>query len=64
MLTIARCFIDFRDFNSQPAWRTGDHVLMPNVRTWRKNVGSPTFVSRVECSFVRPFPWFGDNFCT
>ena len=23
---IARCFIDFGDFNSQPAWRTGDHV--------------------------------------
>ena len=33
---IARCFIDFRDFISQPAWRTGDHVLMPNVRTWGK----------------------------
>ena len=37
---IARCFIDFGDFNSQPAWRTGDHVLMPNVKTWSKNAGA------------------------
>ena len=42
---IVRRFIDLGDFNTQPAWRTGDHVLMPNLKTWRKNAGSPTFVS-------------------
>ena len=41
---IARCFIDFGDFNSQPTRRIGDHVLMPNVKTWRKNAGSSTLV--------------------
>ena len=45
---IARCFIDFGDFNSQPRWRTGDHVPMPDVRTWRQNAGSPTFVSCID----------------
>ena len=39
---IARCSIDLDDFNSQPARRTGDHVLMPDVKTWRKNAGSST----------------------
>ena len=33
---IAHCFTDFGDFNSEPAWRTGDHVLMPNVKTLGK----------------------------
>ena len=42
---IARCFIDFGDFNSRPYGRTGVHVPMPDVRTWRKNAGSPTFAS-------------------
>ena len=45
---IARCFIDHGDFNSQPCWRTGDHVLMTDVRTWRKNAGSPTIVSCID----------------
>ena len=36
------------DSNSQLCWRTGDHVLMPNVRSWRKNAGSPSFVSCVD----------------
>ena len=45
---IARCFIDLADFNSQPAWRTGDHVLMPDVISWRKNAGSSTFVSFID----------------
>ena len=45
---IARCFIDFGDFNSQPCGRTGGHVLMPDVRTWRKNAGSPLFVSSID----------------
>ena len=29
---IARCFSDFGKFISQPAWRTGDHVLMPKCK--------------------------------
>ena len=41
---IARSFIDLGDFNSQPTLRIGDHVLMPNLKTWRKNVGLSTFV--------------------
>ena len=45
---IARCFIDFGDFNSQPYSRTGDHVFMPNVRIWRKNAASPTLVSCID----------------
>ena len=45
---IARCFIDIGDFNSQLCWRTGDHVLMPRVKTWRKNASSSTFVSCVD----------------
>ena len=45
---IARCFIDFGDFNSKPRWRSGDHVLMPNLKTWRKNAGSSTFVSCID----------------
>ena len=44
---IARCFIDFGDFNSQPSRRIGDHVL-PDVKTWRKNAGSSTFVSCID----------------
>ena len=39
---IARCLIDFDDFNSQLCGRTGHHVLMSDVRTWRKNAGSPS----------------------
>ena len=45
---IARCFIDLGDFNSQPRRRIGDLVLMPNVKTWRKNAGSSTFVSCID----------------
>ena len=45
---IARCLIDLGHFNSQPARRIGDHVLMPNVKTWRKNAGSSTFASCVD----------------
>ena len=47
-IDIARCFIDLGDFNSQPTRRIGDHVLMPNVKTRRKNVGSSTFVSCID----------------
>ena len=50
---IARCFIDFGDFNSQPCGRTGDHVLMPDVRTWRKNAGSPLFVSSIDGAIAK-----------
>ena len=42
---IARFFIDLGDFNSQPTWRIGDHVLMLDLKTWRMNAGSSTFVS-------------------
>ena len=45
---IARCFIDLGDFNSQPTRRIGDHVLMPNLKTWRKNAGSLTFVGCID----------------
>ena len=45
---IARCFIDFGDFSSQPCMRTGGHVLMPNVRTWRKNAGSPSLACCID----------------
>ena len=40
--------VDFGDFNSQPTRRIGDHVLMPNVKTWRKDAGSSTFVSCID----------------
>ena len=33
---------------SQPRWRTDDHVLMPDVRTWRENAGHSTFVSCID----------------
>ena len=42
---IACCIIDLGDFTSQPTRRIGDHALMPDVKTWRKNAGSSTFVS-------------------
>ena len=45
---IACCFIDFGYFNAQPFWRTGDQVLMPKVRTWRKNAGSPKLISYID----------------
>ena len=54
---IARCFIDPGDCNSQPKRRIGDHVLMPDVRTWRKNPGSSTFVSCIDGAFL------SDCFC-
>ena len=44
----ARCFIGLGDFNSQPTRRMGDHVLKPNVKTWRRNAGSSTFVCCID----------------
>ena len=61
---IARCFIDLGDFNSQPTRRTGDHVLMTNVRTWRQNAGFPTFATCIDGARLSEFPWIDDNFCT
>ena len=62
---IARCLVDLGHFNSQPARRIGDHVLMPNVKTWRKNAGSSTFGSCVDGARLSDcFCGFGDNLCT
>ena len=52
---IGRRFIDLGDLNSQPAWRTGDHVLMLNLKTWRKNAGSSTFVSCIDGARLSDF---------
>ena len=41
---IARSVIDFGVKKSRPTLRIGDHVLIPNLKTWRKNVGPSTFV--------------------
>ena len=36
VLTLPVCSLVFCDFNSQFCWRTGDHVLMPNVKMERE----------------------------